>query len=114
VLDFVAPFEELIQRFSGRRICPVDGQTYHVVYQPPVQPGICDQHKVALITRPDDAPEVVQRRLEVYRERTAPLEAYYRERNLLYVIDANAEPETVFGRVIETVEAIRKRWKLTS
>lgn len=114
VLDFVAPFEEIIGRFSGRRICPVDGQTYHIEHEPPIQPGICDIHKVKLVTRPDDEPEVVQRRLEVYREKTAPLQDYYRQRGLLCTIDANDDPEAVFGRVIEVIDSIRARWKLAS
>ncbi len=113
VLDFVAPIEEIVGRFSGRRICPVDGQTYHIEHQPPIQPGICDIHKVELVTRPDDAPEVVRRRLEVYQEKTSPLENYYRQRGLLCTIDATAEPETVFGRVIEVIESMRARRKLT-
>lgn len=112
VLDFIAPFDEIVERFSGRRVCPVDGQTYHVVHQPPIQPDICDIHKVELTRRADDDPEVVKRRLEVYREKTTPLQDYYRRCGLLYTIDASVEPETVFGRVIETVELIRSRWKL--
>lgn len=113
VLDFAAPFEEIVERFSGRRVCPIGGETYHIVHQPPIQPGICDIHKVELITRADDAPDVVTRRLQVYHEKTAPLEDYYRQRGMLYMIEASAEPETVFGRVIETVEGIRARWKLS-
>jgi adenylate kinase len=57
--------------------------------------------------RPDDAPEVVQRRLEVYAEKTAPLRDYYRKRGLLYPIDAAAEPETVFGQVITALDGLK-------
>jgi adenylate kinase len=59
------------------------------------------------VQRPDDAPDVVQRRLEVYAEKTAPLIAYYAERGLLLTIDASAEPETVFGKVIAALDGIR-------
>jgi adenylate kinase len=107
VLDFEAPMDVLVQRFSGRRVCPVDGLTYHILTQPPLQPGICDVCKSALITRADDAPEVVQRRLEVYHEKTAPLLEYYRQRQLLHTIDATVEPETVFGQVVEVIDRLR-------
>jgi adenylate kinase len=107
VLDFEAPMEELVQRFSGRRVCPVDGTTYHIVNNPPIQPGICDLCKSQLITRPDDAPDVVQRRLEVYAEKTAPLLDYYRQRGLLYAIDAASEPETVFGQVVTVLDGLK-------
>ncbi len=107
VLDFEAPMEVVIQRFSGRRVCPVDGTTYHITSQPPIQPGLCDLCKSQLVTRPDDAPEVVRRRLEIYEEKTAPLREYYRKRGLLHTIDASAEPETVFGQVIGVLDGLK-------
>ncbi len=100
VLDFEAPIEDVVKRFSGRRVCPRDGSTYHIETQPPLLPGLCDLCGTPLVQRPDDDPFVVQRRLEVYAEKTAPLVAYYRERNMLYTIDADAAPETVFSNVI--------------
>jgi adenylate kinase len=108
VLDFEAPVEEIIKRISGRLVCPVDNSMYHIDNQPPRQPGLCDLCHTELITRADDAPEVVQRRLEVYTEKTAPLLAYYRGKGLLYVIDATAEPETVFGQVIATIDRLKQ------
>ena len=108
VLDFEAPINDIVGRFSGRRVCPVDGSTYHIVNQPPLQPGTCDICKSALVERPDDAPDVVRRRLEVYSEKTAPLQQYYRSNGLLRVIDATGEPETIFGQVISAIEGLRR------
>lgn len=108
VLNFHAPIEAIVGRFSGRRVCPYDGSTYHIVNQPPRQPGLCDLCQRELTRRPDDAPEVVERRLQVYREKTAPLEEYYRKRGLLQTILATAEPETVFGQVIDAIERMRQ------
>ncbi len=104
VLNFAAPINEIVQRFSGRRVCPNDGSTYHIEHQPPLQSGLCDLCKTPLITRPDDDAEVVKRRLEVYAEKTAPLVAYYEKAGLLRTIDATKEPETVFGQVIAVLE----------
>jgi adenylate kinase len=108
VIDFEAPLELIVQRFSGRRVCPRDGATYHIETNPPQQPGLCDLCHTELVTRPDDAPDVVTRRLQVYSEKTAPLVAYYRERGLLSIIDAGAEPETVFSQVITVLNGLRK------
>jgi len=108
VLNFQAPLDELVGRFSGRRVCPFDNSTYHIVNQPPLQAGLCDICHRELVRRPDDEPDVVQRRLEVYRTKTAPLEEYYRSRGLLHTIDATAEPETVFGQVVATIERMRQ------
>ncbi len=108
VLNFQAPIEELVGRFSGRRVCPFDGTTYHLVVQPPLQSGRCDICHRELVRRPDDEPNVVERRLQVYEAKTAPLEDYYRRRGLLIAINATAEPETVFGQVVSAIERMRQ------
>lgn len=107
VLDIEAPINEIIGRFSGRRVCPVDGSTYHLVTQPPQQPGICDICHSKLIMRPDDNSDVVRRRLEVYEQKTAPLRDYYRNLGQLREIDATGDPETVFGQVVSVIEALK-------
>ncbi len=108
-LDFEAPLEMLIDRFAGRRVCPKDGSTYHLTTQPPKHPGLCDICGAELVIRPDDAPDVVRRRLEVYTEKTEPLISFYRERGLLYIVDASPEPETIFSQVISILSLVRRR-----
>ena len=108
VLNFQAPIEEIVGRFSGRRVCPFDGSTYHLVNQPPLQPNLCDLCHRELVRRPDDEPDVVERRLQVYQTKTAPLEEYYRHNGLLQDILATSEPETVFGQVVSAIERMRQ------
>ena len=108
VLNFQAPIEEIVGRFSGRRVCPFDGSTYHLVNQPPHQAGLCDICHRQLTRRPDDEPTVVERRLEVYQTKTAPLEEYYRRKGLMVTIDATSEPETIFGIVVSAIERMRQ------
>src|SRR6185295_9692168 len=67
------PDTAIVARMSGRRSCPVDGSVYHVVANPPKNPGKCDKCGADLVTRPDDQPETVQRRLDKYTQDTAPL-----------------------------------------
>jgi adenylate kinase len=105
-LDFEAPIAALVKRFSGRRVCPVDGTTYHVESQPPKREGICDVCGAQLVTRPDDKPEVVQHRLEIYAEKTAPLLGYYRDRGLLYCVDGTGNPCAVFGESVELLNRV--------
>ncbi len=107
VLEFNAPIDEIVSRFSGRRVCPVDGSTYHIENQPPNHPGLCDICNSQLTTRADDAPEVVRKRMQVYAEKTAPLMEFYAAKNLLHKIDASAEPETVFGQVVTVLDGLK-------
>ena len=49
--------------------------------------------------RADDNEAVIRHRLEVYREQTAPLIAYYRERELLQSVEADGTVEAIAGRI---------------
>ena len=57
-------------------------------FKPPANDRVCDADGTELERRSDDDELTVRRRLALYREQTAPLEAFYRERKLLLEIDA--------------------------
>ncbi len=80
VLEISVPDDEIIKRMSGRRLHPGSGRTYHVTYNPPKREGVDDVTGEPLIQRDDDKEQTVRERLEVYRQQTAPLVGYYRER----------------------------------
>jgi len=69
--------ESLVKRLSGRRSCPNCGAVYNVYFDPPKQEGVCDRCGGRLVQRVDDDPATVRRRLQVYRDQTAPLIEYY-------------------------------------
>ncbi len=98
VFNFVAPKEVIIERLSGRRICRKCGAIYHIRYKPPKKPGVCDICGGELYQREDDKPEVIERRLEVYKEQTAPLIDYYSKKGLLVDIDASKEVDEVIAQ----------------
>ncbi len=109
VLNFVAPEEVIIDRISGRRICRVCGAIYHVKYMPPRVPGVCDKCGGELYQRDDDKPEVIRRRLEVFKAQFEPIVSYYRGRGLLVEIDASEQAEVVIPRVIAVLERVFNR-----
>jgi adenylate kinase len=106
VLDFEGADEELVRRLSGRRTCSHCGATYHVTSLPPRSEGICDHCGHALIQRTDDSADSIRTRLAEYRAKTEPLLGYYRDRDLLYLIDANAKPDVVFSRVEAALQRV--------
>lgn len=80
-VSLAASQDELVRRMSARRECPVCKRAYNLVSAPPRDGRHCDDHPAAeLRQRADDAPETVNRRLEVYARETAPLLEYYRTR----------------------------------
>jgi len=106
VLCIEVPDEVIVERISGRRLCP-DGHVYHVEYDPPEKEGVCDKDGKALEQRPDDAPDKVTRRLEVYHDQTAPLVDYYDERGLLHRFDGTRSRDEVREHIRATISTLR-------
>ncbi|WP_225721538.1 adenylate kinase [Candidatus Vallotiella sp. (ex Adelges kitamiensis)] len=77
VLEINVPFNEIIERMSGRRTHPASGRTYHIKFNPPEFDWIDDVTGEPLIQRNDDKKETVCKRLEVYLIQTYPLINYY-------------------------------------
>lgn len=77
VVVLEADDEVIVQRLAGRRSCPACGAVYNVYTNPPETEGRCDRCGAELVHRPDDSPETVRRRLEVYRDETEPLIRHY-------------------------------------
>jgi adenylate kinase len=50
--------------------------------------------------RPDDDPAIVRKRLQVYREQTAPVARHFAELGKLVTVDGVGEVETVFRRIL--------------
>ncbi len=104
VVHLVVPRAVLIERLSGRLICPQCGATYHVRFSPPKTPGKCDHCGSALVQRSDDTPEAIARRLETYEQQTEPLLEYYRARGLVVDIDGNQPIEVVTEAIYAALE----------
>jgi adenylate kinase len=71
--------EVIMERMTGRRVCPTCGKTYHIHHNPAKDGKNCDKCQVELSIRSDDAPDVVRSRLEVYHDLTEPLKHYYQD-----------------------------------
>jgi len=80
VVVLEADDEVLVKRIAGRRSCPDCGSVFNIYMNPPAEPGVCDRCGAVLVHRPDDTPETVQNRLNVYAEQTEPLIRFYEVR----------------------------------
>lgn len=79
------------ERLSGRRACGECGSTFHVIFNPPKQDGVCDFCGGGIIQRPDDSPEMVKERLKVFHRETSPLIEFYKSRGKLVSVETQAE-----------------------
>lgn len=103
-----SPMHLLIRRLSLRRVCPQCGATYNVRTMPPKQSGRCDECHARLVARKDDQPSMIQRRLEIDKQASAPLIAHYRRKKLLYELNGSGKIETVYHRALALMK--RQGW----
>lgn len=100
------PFENLEERLTDRRSCPVCGEIYNLSFKPPKVAGFCDIHpEVELDHRSDDTLEKVKVRLETYEENTKPLLEYYENSGRLQKVDGTQTPEEIY-KELESLVAV--------
>ena len=69
------PNEFILERMTGRRVCPSCGASYHVKFNAPTNEGKCDLCGSEVIQRKDDTVETVKERLDVYQRETSRIVA---------------------------------------
>jgi adenylate kinase len=99
VINLKVDRDKLLARLTGRRICKSCGSTYHVIFNPPKQEGICDKCGGELYQRSDDNEESVGIRLDEYINKTAPLLTFYENKGLLRQIDGDQEIDAVSAQI---------------
>ena len=89
------PQEFILERMTGRRVCPSCGASYHVKFNP-AKDGKCELCGSTVVQRKDDTEETVKERLDVYEKQTQPLIDFYKNINLLSVVDGTKAINMVF------------------
>ena len=108
-LNIDVPFEEIVERIANRRSCRECNEIYNVVFNPPKVEGICDKCGGELYQREDQKPEVVQNRLEVYRNTAEELIKYYENKGVLRTEKAGDKAgRTSYDVAAEIEKDIRK------
>ena len=96
--------ETIVERMSGRRTCRNCSQTFHVVFNPPKEEGVCDFCGGELTIRKVDAPETVKARLDTFHRETEPLKAFYAARGKLVCVDNQPSIEETTAAIREALE----------
>ena len=103
VISLEVPDDVIVERMSGRRVCPKCGATYHISDNPSRAGSLCEKCSTELTIRSDDAPEVVLSRLEVYHETTEPLKNYYAAKGILSLVDGVGTVEETAARTFRAL-----------
>lgn len=102
-LSIEVPDEAIVHRMAGRRTCPKCHATYHVEGNPPKVEGVCDKCGEKLGIRPDDDPEVVLQRLEVYHAQTEPVKEHYAQLGKLRSVEGIGSVDEIRKRIFDTL-----------
>ena len=105
VLELIVDDDEVIRRLSGRRTCRGCGKIWHMEFDPPTHPDVCDRCGGELFQRDDDRPETIANRLREYADKTAPLIDFYGAQGKLVGIDATGPVEDVTVRAIDALRS---------
>ena len=73
------PYETLLKRLTGRRVCKSCAAVYHIESRPTIKDGVCDSCGGEVVQRNDDKEDVIANRLKAYEEFTMPLKNYYKK-----------------------------------
>lgn len=84
VLNLKVPFSVILERVKSRWIHLPSGRVYNIGFNDPKIPGKDDVTGEALSQRPDDMAEVVEKRLENYKQMTEPVIKYYQKIGILH------------------------------
>jgi len=108
-IDHVVSIEvddaEIEGRMTGRRVCSECGASYHIVANPSKVDGICDLCGGKLITRKDDAPETVRKRLQVYHSSTEVLKDFYGKLGRLRLVNGSQSIEGANEDILKAIGA---------
>ncbi|WKY48454.1 adenylate kinase [Eubacteriaceae bacterium ES3] len=106
VINLEVPFDILIDRITGRRICPVCQATYHIKNNKPKVEGICDNDGAELFQREDDQEETVKNRIKVYQTETEPLIGYYTNSGVIANVNGLQHMDDVFMDIKKTLDGV--------
>ena len=101
MINIDVPFERLVARISGRRMCPDCGAAYHVSNYADASCAKCGGK---LYQRDDDKEETVQNRLRVYEAQTQPLIDYYASRDMLSTVNGDQAIDVVAQEIVLAIE----------
>jgi len=112
IIQLVVPDWIIIERLSTRRICKNCGEVYNIRYLKPKRDMICDKCGGPLYQRPDDTPEVIKKRIEVYEQQTQPILQYYKEKNIPFIRFKTESLEMPPEMAVEKILKGLKKFKL--
>ena len=110
IILLLVPDWIIVERLSTRRICRNCGTVYNIRFLKPKVEGVCDKCGGPLYQRPDDTPEVIERRIKVYEEQTQPILRLFKEAAVPFVVahcdTLDMPPENVVESILKDLRKL--------
>ena len=104
VLNISVSLETVKKRISGRSICSNCGIIYNEYFNPPPTNSSCCSPK-SLQKRTDDTLDVATKRFQNYEKNTKPLMEFYRNSNLLKVVNGESTITEINAEISGLIES---------
>ena len=106
VLKLSVPLEVIKKRISGRSVCSICGKIYNEFFNPAPTNAKCCASKF-LQRRSDDTLEVSITRYETYEKNIKPVIDYYKETELLRVVNGDTSISEITNKISGLIEGIK-------
>lgn len=108
VVNLVVPFDVIIDRVKDRWVHLASGRVYNIGFNTPKVEGKDDDTGEDLVQRPDDKPEAVRQRLEIYESVTRPVIEFYKDKGILKEFEGRTSDE-IWPKVTAYLDPIFKK-----
>lgn len=94
---------EIIRRLSARRFCPRCLLVYNLITNPPQDDSLCDRCKMPLMQREDDRREVVENRIQEYKNNVLPLINLIQDEKFFLKVDGEKPIDEVTREIVKKI-----------
>lgn len=94
--------KEILKRLTNRWYCSC-GMTYNFLMNKPKKDHICDKCNRRLFQREDDKPNIIKKRIKVYRIETKPVIDFYKKKNILITVNGLNNIKEIFKEITSSL-----------
>jgi adenylate kinase len=109
VIEIGTNSDSLLNRLTGRWICPGCGEIYNTFSRAPKVEGVCDICGWTLFHRSDDREDLVRERFRTYKEETYPLVQYYQQHGIYHQVDGLRPIQEVTKEILSIVDDVGQK-----
>ena len=109
VIEIGSMSADLVDRLTGRLMCPGCGDIYNIYSRVPKRDGICDRCGRQLVQRSDDRKDLIKERFRTYDGETHPLIEFYQKQGVYHHVEGMRPIDEVTKAILAIVDGVGVR-----